>query len=156
MPYPPSNPPMHSEFMQQALALAAQAEKLGEVPVGALIVRDNQILGAACNRCRADNDPSAHAEMLAIRQAAAAIGNYRLTGACLYSTLEPCVMCAGAILNARLECVVFAAHDERFGACGSQLNLLDVPWLPRRCRVESGIMRPQARALLQTFFNQRR
>ena len=158
VPYPLSilHCPLSIEFMQQALALAGQAEQLGEVPVGALVVRDGQVLGSAHNRCVADNDPSAHAELLAIREAAAAVGNYRLTGACLYSTLEPCVMCAGAILNARLETLVFATEDERFGACGSQLNLLDTPWLSHRCRVERGVMRAESRALLQGFFERRR
>ena len=148
--------PCHPPFMQQALDLAEQAEQLGEVPVGAVVVRGGRVIGAAHNRCVTDNDPSAHAELLAIRQACAAVGNYRLTGACLYSTLEPCVMCAGLILNARLEEVVFATEDERFGACGSQLNVLDTPWLSHRCRVERGVLRDPARALLQAFFERRR
>ena len=144
------------EFMRQALALARIAESIGEVPVGALIVHNHKIIGKGYNQPVSKNDPSAHAEILAIRSAANNIKNYRLTGSTLYVTLEPCIMCAGAILHGRIARVVFAARDERFGAVGSQLNLLESVFLNHQATVTAGVMEDDAKQLLQEFFRRRR
>ncbi len=142
--------------MRHALMLAHDAQEVGEIPVGALVVRSGEILGKGSNRVITDLDPSAHAEVVAIRDAASRSGNFRLTGSVLYVTLEPCVMCAGAILQARIEKVVFAAWDERFGAAGSQLNLLESPFLNHQCQVHSGVLQEEAGMLLKNFFSSRR
>ena len=142
--------------MAQAVKLANSAASAGEVPVGAVIVRHGVIVGTGSNNPIATNDPSAHAEINAIRVAAKALENYRLTGTTLYVTLEPCCMCAGAILNARIDRVVFACRDKRAGAAGSQVNLLETPFLNHRCRVESGVLENECRLLLQAFFVTRR
>ncbi len=142
--------------MRHALMLAHDAQEVGEIPVRALVVRSGEILGKGSNRVITDLDPSAHAEVVAIRDAASRSGNFRLTGSVLYVTLEPCVMCAGAILQARIEKVVFAAWDERFGAAGSQLNLLESPFLNHQCQVHSGVLQEEAGMLLKNFFSSRR
>ncbi|NKB64725.1 MAG: tRNA-specific adenosine deaminase [Gammaproteobacteria bacterium] len=147
---------IQQEFMRHALMLAHDAQEVGEIPVGALVVRSGEILGKGSNRVITDLDPSAHAEVVAIRDAASRSGNFRLTGSVLYVTLEPCVMCAGAILQARIEKVVFAAWDERFGAAGSQLNLLESPFLNHQCQVHSGVLQEEAGMLLKNFFSSRR
>ncbi|MDT8450779.1 MAG: tRNA adenosine(34) deaminase TadA, partial [Wenzhouxiangellaceae bacterium] len=128
----------------------------GEVAVGALVERDGEILGEGNNRVIRDSDPAGHAEMVALRRACARAGNYRLPGSTLYVTLEPCAMCAGALVHARVERVVFAAFDPRAGAGGSVFNLLDSPHLNHRCLVSAGLMAEEAAALLAAFFGERR
>ena len=147
---------MHDEFMRQALALAEEAQSAGEVPVGALVVLGNEVVGRGCNSPIAQNDPTAHAEMLAIREACARIGNYRLEGATLYSTLEPCVMCAGALVAARVETLVFAARDLRFGGVRSKFRLADSDILNHRVEIVEGVLAVDSARLLQNFFAPRR
>lgn len=142
--------------MHRALALAGEADAAGEVAVGAVIVRDGEILGEGNNRVIRDSDPSGHAEMVALRQACERIGNYRLPGSTLYVTLEPCAMCAGALVHARIQRVVFAAWDPRVGAGGSILNLLDHPHMNHRCIVSAGLMADEAEEMLKKFFVARR
>jgi len=142
--------------MRRALALAAAGAIAGEVPVGAVLVRGGVVLGEGFNRPIAECDPSAHAEMLALRAAARATANYRLGATTLYATMEPCPMCAGAIVHARVQRVVFAAFDPRVGAGGSVFNLLDSPHLNHRCLISSGLLADQAGALLDDFFSGRR
>ncbi|TVS10611.1 MAG: tRNA adenosine(34) deaminase TadA, partial [Wenzhouxiangella sp.] len=128
----------------------------GEVPVGAVLVRDEKILGEGYNTLIRDHDPSAHAEMVAIRTAAAAAGNYRLPGTTLYVTLEPCAMCAGAIVLARIDRVVYAAADPRTGAAQSVFRVLDNPALNHRCKVLGGVLAEESSAMLRAFFRARR
>lgn len=143
--------------MQRALALAEAAEQNGEVPVGAVLIdADGRVLGEGGNRVITDADPTAHAEIVALRAAAAAVGNYRLPGTTLYVTLEPCAMCAGALVHARVERVVFAARDPRAGAGGSVFQVLDHPALNHRCRVEQGPLADEAGERLRAFFRARR
>jgi tRNA(adenine34) deaminase len=142
--------------MRQALALAERAEAIDEVPVGALLVREDRVLGAGFNTMIRDRDPSAHAEINALRMAARAEDNYRLPGSTLYVTLEPCSMCAGAIVLARIERVVFAATDPRTGAAGSVFRILDHPDLNHRCLVQGGVLAEQSSAMLKAFFRRRR
>ena len=143
-------------FMAQALAQAQLARSASEVPVGAVVVRDGQVIGRGHNLCVGTNDPTAHAEIVALRHAAAAVGNYRLDGCTLYVTLEPCAMCAGAMLHARLARVVFGATDPKTGAAGSVLNLFTEPRLNHRTAVTDGVGAEASAALLQAFFSQRR
>lgn len=142
--------------MSQAMILARRAEALGEVPVGAVVVHDGKIVGAGFNRLISDNDPTAHAEIIALRAAGRQLGNYRLPEATLYVTLEPCSMCAGAIISARLERVVYATSDPRTGAAGSVFQVLDNPQLNHRCRVTTGVQTEQAAEMLRAFFRARR
>ena len=143
--------------MQRALELAGLAEQQGEVPVGAVVVVDNKIIGEGWNQPIASHDPTAHAEIMAIRQAGQYLDNYRLPGSTLYVTLEPCVMCAGAIIHARIDHVVFAAHDPKTGAAGSQFDLLPSDSrFNHRTTVEQGVMADQASSLLSNFFKARR
>ena len=143
-------------FMERALDQARSAEALGEVPVGAVVVLDGEIVGTGYNRPIALNDPSAHAEMLAIREAAVRVGNYRLSGAALFVTMEPCVMCAGLIVNARIARLVFGARDLRFGGVRSKFRLADSPLLNHRAEVVEGVLGGQSTALVQRFFAARR
>ena len=144
-------------WMWRAIHVARDAIKLGEVPVGSIIVDSNgQILAAASNRTIKNVDPTAHAEILALRTAALRIGNYRLAGATVYSTVEPCAMCAGALVNARVERLVFGAHDERFGAVESIFRICDSPQLNHKVEITSGILANECRALMQDFFRSRR
>jgi tRNA(adenine34) deaminase len=143
-------------FMQRALELAARAEAEGEVPVGALIVLDGEIIGEGWNRPIGTNDPSAHAEMVAIRAAAQRLGNYRLTGATLYVTLEPCPMCAGAMIHARVARVVYGATDPLAGSAGSAFDLLNSERLNHRAVVQGGILGESCSQRLKAFFQQRR
>ena len=143
-------------WMHHALALAARAEAIGEVPVGAVLVREDEVLGEGFNTLIRDHDPSAHAEMIAIRAAAAKLGNYRLPGTTLYVTLEPCAMCAGAIVQARIDRVVYGADDPRTGAARSVFRVLDNPALNHRCEVTGGVLADESGALLRTFFRARR
>lgn len=143
-------------FMEHAIALAVKAREAGEVPVGALIVLDGTILGSGFNRPIESHDPTAHAEILAIRSAGLAKSNYRLTGSTLYVTLEPCVMCMGAISHARIERVVFGATDPKRGAAGSALQLADAEFLNHRVSVGGGLLEARCRELLLNFFRTRR
>src|SRR5438309_11544195 len=131
---------MHDAFMRQALTLAEEAQAAGEVPVGAVVVLGGEVIGAGRNSPIARSDPTAHAEMLAIREACARIGNYRLEGATLYSTLEPCVMCAGALVAARVATLVFATRDLRFGGVRSKFRLADSELLNHRVEIVEGAL----------------
>lgn len=142
--------------MDRALQLARQAAQDGEVPVGAVIVQQGKIIGEGRNSPIRDNDPTCHAEIAAIRAACATIGNYRLTGTTLYVTLEPCIMCAGAILHARISNLVFGALDERAGAAGGAMNVLQSPLMNHQCGVEAGVAREECESLLNQFFAERR
>ncbi len=144
------------DWMRQALVLAARAEAEGEVPVGALVVRDGQLLGEGWNQPVALRDPTAHAEVLAMRAAALKVGDYRLGGATLYVTLEPCPMCAAAISHARLGRLVFGAWDPRQGAAGSAFNLVAAPELNHRVDSFGGVLSEECGALLKRFFATRR
>lgn len=145
------------QWMQRALALAREAEALGEVPVGALLVDvDGQAIGEGCNRVIADADPTAHAEIVALRQAASRRANYRLPETTLYVTLEPCAMCAGALVNARVGRVVYAADDLRAGAHHSVFEVLTCPQLNHRCQVTGGVLAEESAELLRQFFRSRR
>jgi tRNA(adenine34) deaminase len=148
--------PRDVEFMRAALAEAGKAAEAGEVPVGAVVVAGNAIVAAGHNRSISDSDPSGHAEVLALRAAAAAIGNHRLAGASLYVTLEPCVMCVGAIAQSRLGRVVFGAYDLKAGALGSVEDLSESRALNHRFEVNGGLLRDESAALLQAFFEARR
>jgi len=142
--------------MQEALALADLASANNEVPVGAVVVQDGRIIGASGNRVISDHDPTAHAEIVALRAASRLVENYRLPDTTLYVTLEPCAMCAGAIVHARVARVVFGAVDPRFGAGGSLMNLLQHDGLNHRCIVEQGVLADRCGYLLKTFFRERR
>jgi tRNA(adenine34) deaminase len=142
--------------MRRALALAAEAEAAGEVPVGALVVRDGDVLGEGWNRPIADRDPTAHAEILALRAAAAQAGGYRLGGATLYVTLEPCPMCAAAMAHARIARLVFGAWDPRQGAAGSAFDLVTAEALNHRIDAFGGVLSEECGALLRGFFAGRR
>lgn len=143
-------------FMEQALRQAARAYEREETPIGAVIVREGRIIARAFNQVELLKDATAHAEMLAITQAEEAVGDWRLTDCTLYVTKEPCPMCAGAIVHARLARVVFGASDPKAGAAGSALNLLQFPTFNHRCEITSGVREPECRALLQNFFAERR
>jgi len=149
-------PRADEQFMHRALELARRAEAEGEVPVGAIIVRDGEVLGEGWNQPISAHDPSAHAEMVALRNAARRAQNYRLTGATLYVTLEPCAMCAGAIVHARIARVVFGARDPKAGAGGSVFNLLTNERLNHRAEVQGGLLSEDCGALLRRFFETRR
>jgi len=145
-----------SDAMREALAEARLAESAGEVPVGAVLVCRGEIVARAHNRPIALADPTAHAEMLLLRTAAAAAGNYRLEDATVYVTLEPCVMCAGALVNARVKRLVFGARDLRFGGVRSKFSIADSDLLNHRIEIEEGILAAECTLLLQAFFRQRR
>jgi tRNA(adenine34) deaminase len=143
-------------WMSRALELARAAAVAQEVPVGAVIVREGQVVGEGHNRTKTDADPTTHAEVVAIRAAAASMGDWRLLDTTLYVTLEPCAMCAGAIVLARIPRVVFAAHDAKAGMVGSLGNLLQDPRLNHRCDVSNGLMAEESSDLLKSFFRERR
>ena len=143
-------------YLRQALELAREAERAGEVPVGAVVVLDGQVIGRGRNSPIAANDPTAHAEILAIREATAALGNYRLEGATLYVTLEPCVMCAGALVASRLSRLVFGARDLRFGGVRSKFRLADAEVLNHRLEIVEGVLGAECTELVQRFFAARR
>ena len=144
------------QFMQQALEQAGLAALAGEVPVGALIVRNGEVIAKAFNRPITNHDPSAHAEMLALRQAALAEENYRLPGTTLYVTLEPCIMCAGAMLHARVDRIVYGAADPKTGAAGSVLDVFSSKQLNHQTITEGGVMGQECGQLLRDFFKERR
>ena len=143
-------------FMGEALRQAAKAYAAEEVPVGAVVVREGHIIARSFNQVELLKDATAHAEMLAVTQAEEAVGDWRLTDCTLYVSKEPCPMCAGAIVHARLARVVFGASDPKAGAAGSALNLLQFPTLNHRCEITSGVREPECRALLQRFFSEQR
>ena len=143
-------------WMRHAIGLAAAAAAAGEVPVGAVIVAAGEIIGEGANRPIASHDPTAHAEVVALRAACAAASNYRLTNATLYVTLEPCAMCSGAMLHARITRLVYGAADPNSGAAGSVLDVLDVPRFNHRIDVTGGVLAEDCAQLLHTFFRQRR
>jgi tRNA(adenine34) deaminase len=144
------------EAMQAALGEARKAAEAGEVPIGAVAVAGDDYVGHGQNRVLRDFDPTAHAEVVALREAAAALGNYRLNGVTLYVTLEPCAMCAGAMIHARIDRVVYAAPDPKAGAAGSVLEVLNHPRLNHRMQVEQGILADESAELLRSFFRERR
>jgi tRNA(adenine34) deaminase len=144
------------EAMQAALAEARLAAEASEVPIGAVVVREGAIIAQGQNRVLRDLDPTAHAEIVALRAAASALGNYRLTGCTLYVTLEPCAMCAGAMIHARIARLVFAAADPKAGAAGSVLSVLNHPQLNHQMQIELGILGDESSELLRSFFRERR
>ncbi len=143
-------------WMAKALLLARKAESENEVPVGAIVVKDNEIIGRGWNRNIGLNDPSAHAEIMAMRSAGEALGNYRLPDCTIYVTLEPCTMCAGAMIHARLARLVFGADDPKTGAAGGMFDLLSHPAHNHQLQVSSGVLADACSALLRDFFHQRR
>jgi len=144
------------QAMQAALAEARLAAEAGEVPIGAVVVHEGAIIARGQNRVLRDIDPTAHAEIITLRAAATALGNYRLSGCTLYVTLEPCAMCAGAMIHARIDRLVFAAADPKAGACGSVLSVLNHPQLNHQIQLEQGIAAEESAELLRTFFRERR
>ena len=148
--------PVDESFLQQALELAREAEAAGEVPIGAVVVLGGEVIGRGRNSSIERNDPTAHAEVLALREAAQHIGNYRLERATLYATLEPCVMCAGALVNARVERLVFGARDLRFGGVRSKFRLADAEVLNHRLEIVEGVLGADCAELLERFFRVRR
>ena len=144
------------EFMAQALELAAQAAAAGEVPVGAVVVKDGRIVGRGYNRPIGSSDPTAHAEIVALREAAGALANYRLPGCTLYVTLEPCAMCVGAMVHARLARVVYGARDPKTGACGSIVDLPSIAHWNHHGVFEGGLLAEESGAMLRRFFAERR
>ncbi|HEY1609539.1 MAG TPA: tRNA adenosine(34) deaminase TadA [Paraburkholderia sp.] len=143
-------------FMQLAQAAALEARAAGEVPVGAVLVRGDEVIATGFNHPISAHDPSAHAEMVALRAAALALGNYRLPGCELYVTLEPCLMCAGALMHARISRVVFGAHDPKTGACGSVVDAFANPQLNHHATVVGGVLADECGAALRAFFAERR
>jgi tRNA(adenine34) deaminase len=143
-------------FMREAMGLAEEAARNGEVPVGAVVVKDGQVIGRGWNRPISAADPTAHAEIVALREAASHLGNYRLAGCDLYVTLEPCAMCVGAMLHARLARVIFGASDPKTGACGSVVDLPAVERLNHHAAFEGGVLAEECGALLKKFFAERR
>lgn len=145
-----------SIYMQQAISQAHNAWALGEVPVGAIVVKDGEIIATGFNQPIGTHDPTAHAEIMALRAAATILGNYRLPGCELYVTLEPCAMCSGAMMHARLARIVFGAHDPKTGACGSIVNLFEQEKLNHHTEVVGGVLAEECGALLKDFFAERR
>ncbi|MFN6965098.1 MAG: tRNA adenosine(34) deaminase TadA [Pyrinomonadaceae bacterium] len=144
-------------WMREALARAREARDLDEVPVGACVVDENgELLASASNRTIAESDPTAHAEVLALREAARKLGNYRLTGTTLYTTIEPCVMCAGALVGARVARVVYGAADERFGGLVTHFGIGTSELLNHRFEIRGGVLQEECRSLMQEFFRARR
>lgn len=143
-------------WMRQALALATRGAELGEVPVGALVVRDGEVIGEGWNQPISGHDPTAHAEVVAMRDAAARLGNYRLTGATLYVTIEPCTMCFGALMHARIARLVYGATEPRAGTCVSQLRLPEQTFYNHRVVVTGGVLADDSAALLRGFFARKR
>ena len=147
---------LDEQWMSRAIAAARDAEALGEIPVGACIVSENKLLAVSGNRTRTDGDPTAHAEIVALRAAAKALGNYRLTDAVVYSTIEPCAMCAGALIQARVKRLVYGARDERAGAVESRFRICDSEFLNHRLELTTGVLEEECRELVQDFFRSRR
>jgi tRNA(adenine34) deaminase len=145
-----------ADWMQLALEQATLAAEAGEVPVGALVIKNGEILGRGHNRNLLDNDPTAHAEIVALRQAATRLGNHRLSGCEMFVTIEPCAMCAGALVHARLARLVYGAHDPKAGAVTSVLQVLNHPGLNHHLEVRSGVLERNCSEILQIFFKERR
>ena len=145
-----------AQWMRQALAAAHEAQQRDEVPVGTCIVSGAGLLAVAGNRTRTDGDPTAHAEIVALREAARKVGNYRLGGAVVYSTIEPCAMCAGALIQARVQRLVYGALDERAGAVESRFQICDADSLNHRIEITSGVLEAECREVMQEFFRSRR
>lgn len=143
-------------WMRQALAAAREAQARDEVPIGTCVVSGDKLVAVAGNRTRTDCDPTAHAEIVALREAARTLGNYRLTGVDVFSTIEPCAMCAGALIQARVRRLVYGAADERAGAVTSRFRVCDTDFLNHRIEVRSGVLEAECRALMQEFFKTRR
>jgi len=152
----PHDPSLLEGYMREALSLAERAEQLGEVPVGAVVVREGQIIGRGHNQPVGSGDPTAHAEIVAIREAARTVGNYRLPGAQLFVTLEPCLMCAGVCLLARIQTLVFGARDPKAGAVRSLFQVLEDPRLNHRVQIMEGILGDECGRKVSTFFRKRR
>lgn len=150
------DPDADAAFMQQALRLAEKAFKAEEVPVGAVVVQAGRIIARAWNQVELLKDATAHAEMLAVTQAEAAVGDWRLSDCDLYVTKEPCAMCAGALVHVRMRRVIFGCADPRGGAAGGLMNLLQMPQLNHRCEITAGVMAEECAALLHAFFRARR
>jgi tRNA(adenine34) deaminase len=148
--------PADELWMEEALREAQIAAALGEVPVGAVVVRNGEIIGRGCNRPITDSDPTAHAEVFAIREAGKTIGNYRLSDCDLYVTIEPCAMCAGAITHARLRRLIYGAEDSKAGAVKSAINVLNHPQMNHQVEITSGVLAGRSMELLQSFFRERR
>ncbi len=146
----------HEHWMRRALVLADRAENEGEVPIGAIVVKDEQLIGEGWNSVISDNDPSAHAEVMALRDAAANVGNYRLPGCTLYVTLEPCSMCAGALVHARVACVVFAASEPKAGVIHSNCAALESSWYNHRVAWVGDVLADESAHRLRSFFASRR
>ena len=146
----------HERWMREALRVARDARSAGEVPVGTCVVDGDQLLAAAGNRTRTDCDPTAHAEIVSLREASRKAGNYRLADATVYSTIEPCAMCAGALIQARVKLLVYGATDEKAGAVESHFHICDANQLNHRIEVIKGVLEPECRALMQEFFRERR
>ncbi len=144
------------KFMQKAFKLAKKAEVQNEIPVGAVVVCEGEVVGEGWNQSILSNDPTAHAEIMALRAAGKKIANYRLPNATIYTTLEPCAMCAGAIIHARLSKLVYAVDDPKTGACGSVVNLLQLAELNHKVEIEKGVLEKECRILLQNFFRNKR
>ena len=144
--------PEDQVWMMEALAEARRAAGIGEVPIGAVVVRDGVVVGRGHNRREIDGDPLAHAEILAIRQAASVAGGWRLSGCTMYVTLEPCAMCAGALVNSRVERLVYGAPDPKAGYCGTLGNVVQDPRLNHRLEVTAGVLESESAALLRGFF----
>lgn len=149
-------PPHYADYMQLAMAQAHKAYALGEVPVGAVVVKDGEVIGVGYNRPIAHHDPTAHAEIMAMRHAAQHLNNYRLPGCELFVTLEPCLMCSGAIMHARLSKVIFGAQDFKTGACGSVVNMFNEARLNHHTEVVGGVLEEECVQLLKQFFAERR
>lgn len=145
-----------AHWMREALKAAHEANERGEVPVGACIVSGETMLSIAGNRTRTDQDPTAHAEIVALRAAGQKAGNYRLTDAVAYSTIEPCAMCAGALIQARVKRLVYGARDERAGAVESRFRICDTDFLNHRIEITAGVLEEECRAIMQDFFRTRR
>jgi|TARA_B100001013_G_C24347303_1_gene338914 tRNA(adenine34) deaminase len=144
------------EWMQHAFQLAKKSKEHDEVPVGAIVVYEDEIIGKGWNQPILSHDPTAHAEMMALKNAGEKIGNYRLPKSTMYVTLEPCVMCAGAIVHARIARLVYAVDDEKTGACGSVFNVVQTDKLNHRVRIEKGVLEKECRTLIQDFFKEKR
>jgi tRNA(adenine34) deaminase len=148
--------PMDEVWMRLALDEAADAERLGEVPIGAIVVLGEKVIGRGHNRVITERDPTAHAEIVALRDAARFVNNYRLTGATLYVTIEPCPMCAGALVNARIARLVYGAADPRAGAVATLFQICTDPRLTHRVQVDAGVLEAECREMIQSFFQRKR
>ncbi|MFZ5945049.1 MAG: tRNA adenosine(34) deaminase TadA [Bacillota bacterium] len=146
----------HEDYMQEALQEAKKAFNENEVPIGAVVVRDGKIIGRGRNQRETLNDPTAHAEILALRDAGSNLGSWRLTGTVLYVTIEPCPMCAGALINSRIDTVVYGADEPKFGSAGSQLNLLQYPGFNHQVKIIGPVLEDECKAIMKDFFQKLR